>query len=216
MQITEERPLCLSVCHRADISVALTSTKAYHKRHINNQRRLGVRLYHYSLMPAESWFSASHIFLPSAIAYLWRFITIQSSVLFRVMGETASSHLVHLPNPFSVHFWVPGLKMMVLWHIWEALSYKSIPHTAQNPAVLNPTAASQKPPGTESKRVEDKQHLERKKKWAKVTRHWDIALTQQSFTACQDVQSSHKLFQYTGFFPLQELWSISRECSTSS
>lgn len=85
------------------------------------------------------------------------------------MGETASSHLVHLPNPFSVHFWMPGLKMMVLWHIWEALSYKSIPHTAQNPAVLNPTAVSQMPPGTESKRVEDKQHLE--KKWAKVTRH---------------------------------------------
>lgn len=163
MQITEECPLCLSFCHRADISVALTSTKAYHKRDINNLRRLGVRLYHYSLMPAESWFSASHIFLLSAIAYRWRFITIQSSVLFRVMGETASSHLVHLPNLFSVHFWMPRLKMIVLWHIWEPLSYKSIPHTAQNPTVLNPTAVSQKPPGTESMRVEDKQHLEKKR-----------------------------------------------------
>lgn len=93
--------LCiLSSCHRADISVALTSTKAYHKRHINNQRRLGVRLYHYSLMPTESWFNASHIFLLSAIAYRGRFISIQSSVLFGVMGETAASHLARLPNPF--------------------------------------------------------------------------------------------------------------------
>lgn len=145
----------LSSRHRADISVVLTSTKAYHKRHINNQRRLSVRLYHYSLMLTESWFNAFHIFFLSAIAYRWRFITIQSSVLFRVMGETAASYLVHLSNPFCVHFWMPGLKMMVLWHIWEPLSYKSIPHTAQNPAALNPPAVSQKPPGTESKRVED-------------------------------------------------------------
>lgn len=120
----------LSSCHRADISVALTSTKAYHERHINKQRRLRVRLYHYSLMPTESWFNAFHIFLLSAVAYQCRLITIQTSVLFRRMGESAASHLVHFPNPFCVHFWMLGRKMMVLWHIWEALSYKSISHTA--------------------------------------------------------------------------------------
>lgn len=124
----------LSSCHRADISVALTSTKAYHKRHINKQRRLRVRLYHYSLMPTESWFNASHIFLPSAEAYQCRLITIQTSVLFRRMGESAASHLVRFPNPFCVHFWMLSRKMMVLWHIWEALSYESISHSAPNAA----------------------------------------------------------------------------------
>lgn len=204
-----------SSCHRADISVALTSTKAYHKRHINNQRRLGVRLYHYSLMPTESWFNASHIFLLSAIAYQWRLITIQNSVLFRVLGETAASHLVHLPNPFCVHFWMPGLKMMVLWHIWEALSYKSISHTVTNPAALNPTAVSQKPLGTKSKRVEDKQHLARKKKIGKGNK----ALRHCTYSAellCMvgwGLQSSHKRCVDTWLFP-QEISSILQVCNS--
>lgn len=57
--------------------------------------------------------------------------------------------------------------MMVLWHIWEALLYKSISHTSPNPAVLNPIGVSQKPPGTKSKRIEGRQHLARKKKIGK-------------------------------------------------